>query len=221
MGGLAGYIGCHWRCLALWVSGVWESRQHFISCCNRCLQHPSPVCCWTSVCLPTPVCRWKQDEGSSLWSPLPCREEGVGPRGVLTSARMFVPLHISLACTAPFQSTPVCIPLARVTAPCSPSSPPLWQTCGVLFIRCRLRPLNYSDLFPESEKTCSRGRSAARCMPSFPHLWVSAVALICTDAVCEAAGCMVVPAFVGRDQILGVTSVLTAGLWSCFANFTS
>lgn len=67
---------------------------------------------------------------------------------------------------------------------CSPSSFPLWQLCGILFIRCRLRALNYSDqLFPESEKTCARGRSAARCPPSFLHLWISAAAVICTDAV--------------------------------------
>lgn len=35
--------------------------------------------------------------------------------------------------------------LPRVTAPSSPSSPPLWQPCGILFIRCRSRALNYSD----------------------------------------------------------------------------
>lgn len=119
MGGLA---GCHWRRLPLWTSEVQGSRQHLMSCCNRWLQRPSSVCCQTSARLLTPVSTWKRDEGSSLQSPLPCRGGGVGMRGVLTSAPMSVPLHISLACTALFQSIPACIPLARVTAPCSPSS---------------------------------------------------------------------------------------------------
>lgn len=114
---MGGDVGCHWRRLAPWACRVQESRQHLVSCCNRCLQHPSPVGCQTSVRLLTPVSMWKRDESSNLRRPLPCREEGVGPRGVLTSAPTFVLLHISLACTAPFQSIPACIPLAKGDSP--------------------------------------------------------------------------------------------------------
>lgn len=111
--------GCHWRRLAPWASRVRAGRQHLVSCCSRCLQHPSPVCCQASMRLPTPASEGKREEGSNLRCPLPCREEGVDRRGVLTLTPTFVLLHVSLACTAPSQ----CVPLARVTAPCSPSPP--------------------------------------------------------------------------------------------------
>lgn len=207
VGGQTGRTGCHWGRLALqWASGSGSTGR--TSCPAARGVYSTFPCVLPDVlwgaCHPLCQAGWglKPSEGSG--------EEGAaGPSGALPSAPMFVPLQVSVARTALPQSIPACTPLVRVTAPVLLSplpSPPFRQPRGGgLFIRCRLRALNYSgQRFPESEKTRTRGRSAARCLPSFPHLCLSASALICTDAACEAVSSVVVPVLSGGIRTWGL-----------------
>lgn len=164
-----GLAGWPWRCLALWPSRVQESRQHTIlqemsTAPCHCVCHAGPG---MPACVTAPVSVWKWDE--SLQSFLPCREEGAGPRGVVASAPVFVPLLVSLACAAPFQSAPACIPPAGVTAPVHLLPVPCTSLVGVRLLEAGWELLSYSGLLClESGKRCAR--SAAGSLPSFPHL---------------------------------------------------